>query len=117
MDFGYVTISSHDADRLTQFYGDLTGQPVTMNEGAYTILGDGNGTRLAFQRVAAGQPFVPVHVDLRVADLAAASEQVLTAGGRVGAEFAELGARWRQAFDPDGNVFCLMASGELSAAE
>ena len=112
MDFAYTTLSSHDADRLHRFYAELTGQPVTMDEGAYVVLGGGStGARLAFQRIAPGQPLVPAHVDLRVADLAAAAERVEAAGGRVGQEFAELGARWRQAFDPDGNVFCLMSAG------
>ena len=111
MDFAYVTLSSHDTDRLSRFYVQLTGQQVTMDEGAYVVLGDGPGPRLAFQRVAPGQSLVSAHVDLRVTDLAAATAQVETAGGRVGQEFNELGARWRQAFDPDGNVFCLMAAG------
>ena len=110
MDFAYTTVSSHGASDLTRFYAQLTGQPITMNEGAYTILGDGAGPRLAFQQVAAGQALIPVHIDLRVRDLAAAADQVLAAGGRVGEEFAEVGARWRQAFDPDGNVFCLMSA-------
>jgi len=112
MDFAYVTLSSHDAARLTRFYGELTGQPVTMDEGAYSVLGNGPAPRLAFQKVAADQPFAPAHVDLRVADLGAATERVLAAGGRLGEEIAELGMRWRQAFDPDGNVFCLMAAGD-----
>ena len=55
MDFAYTTVSSHGASDLTRFYAQLTGQPVTMDEGAYTILGDGAGPRLAFQRVAAGR--------------------------------------------------------------
>lgn len=110
MDFAYVTLSSHDADRLSRFYRELTDQPVTMDDGAYVVLGEGPGSRLAFQRVAPGQPVVPAHVDLRVADLGAATARVEAAGGRVGAEFTEVGARWRHAFDPDGNVFCLMAS-------
>jgi predicted enzyme related to lactoylglutathione lyase len=110
MDFAYVTLSSHDAGRLSSFYRELTEQPVTMDEGAYVVLGDGPGSRLAFQRIAPGQPLAPVHIDLRVADLSAAAARVEAAGGRVGEEFAEVGARWRQAFDPDGNVFCLMAA-------
>src|SRR5438309_10580840 len=101
MDFAYTTTSSHAASDLTRFYAQLTGQPVTMDEGAYTILGDGPGPRLAFQQIASGQPVVPVHVDLRVGDLAAAAEMVRAAGGRVGEEFAEVGARWRHAFDLD----------------
>jgi predicted enzyme related to lactoylglutathione lyase len=110
MDFAYVTTSSHNADRLSRFYQELTGQPVTMDEDAYVVLGKGPGSRLAFQRIAPGQPLVPVHVDLRVADLGAATARVEDAGGRVGEEFAEVGARWRHAFDPDGNVFCLMSA-------
>ena len=110
MDFAYVTLSSHNADRLSRFYRELTSAPVTMDEGAYVVLGGGPGPRLAFQRVASGQPIVPAHVDLRVADLADATARVRQAGGRVGEEFAEVGARWRHAFDPDGNVFCLMSA-------
>ena len=111
MDFAYVTLSTHNADRLSAFYRELTGQPVTMNEGAYVVLGEGPAPRLAFQRIAAGQSLVPVHVDLRVSDLAAAAARVQAVGGTVGEEYAEVGARWRQAYDPDGNVFCLMAAG------
>jgi len=111
MDFGYVTLSSHNADRLSRFYRELTDQSVTMDEGAYIVLGEGPAPRLAFQRITPGQPLVPAHVDLRVTDLAAATARVEEAGGRVGGEFNEVGARWRHAFDPDGNVFCLMAAG------
>ena len=110
MDFAYVTLSSHNADRLSRFYRALTDQPVTMDEGAYLVLGDGPSPRLAFQRIAPGQPVVAAHVDLRVPDLGAAMARVEAAGGRVGEEFNEVGARWRHAFDPDGNVFCLMAA-------
>jgi len=110
MDFAYVTLSSHNADRLSRFYRELTEQPVTMDEGAYVVLGEGPAPRLAFQRIAPGQTVVPAHVDLRVADLAAATARVEASGGRVGEEFNEVGARWRHAFDPDGNVFCLMAA-------
>ena len=110
MDFPYVTLSSHNADRLSAFYRELTEQPVTMDEGAYLVLGTGPGARLAFQRIGPGQPLVPAHVDLRVTDLAAATARVEAAGGRVGDEFNEVGARWRHAFDPDGNVFCLMSA-------
>ena len=31
MDFAYVTLSSHNADRLSRFYRELTEQPVTMD--------------------------------------------------------------------------------------
>src|SRR3954453_3410763 len=110
MDFSYVTMSSHNADRLGQFSRARTDQPGTMDEGAYVVLGGGPGPRLAFQRIAPGQSLVPAHVDLRVAGLAAATARGEAAGGRVGEDFNEVGARWRHAFDLDGNVFCLMAA-------
>ena len=110
MDFAYVTLSSHDADRLQRFYAALTGAQVTFQEGAYTVLGDGTNARLAFQQIAAHQPVVPAHVDLRSDNLHEAGQRVVEAGGRLGESFAEVGSVWRQAYDPDGNVFCLMAS-------
>ena len=112
MDFAYVTLSSHDADRLQRFYAALTGAPIAFQEGAYTVLGDGDraGARLAFQQIAPGQPVVAAHVDLRAGDLDDAGRRVVEAGGRLGESFSEVGSVWRQAYDPDGNVFCLMAS-------
>jgi len=112
MEFAYVTLSSHDADRLYRFYATLTGAPVTFQQGAYTVLGDGNsGARLAFQQVGAGQPVIPAHVDLRTRRPDEAAQRVVDAGGRLGEAFDEVGSVWRQAFDPDGNVFCLMSAG------
>ena len=111
MDFAYVTLSSHDAGRLQRFYAELTGAPVAFQEGAYTVLGNGDsGARLAFQQIAAGQSVIPAHVDLRATDLDEAGRRVVAAGGRLGERFAEVGSVWRQAYDPDGNVFCLMGS-------
>src|SRR4051812_50093696 len=108
MDFAYVTLSSHNADRLSRFYCELTEQPVTMDEGAYLVLGEGPAPRLAFQRIAPGQSLVPAHVDLRVADLAAATARVEAGGGRVGGGVKEGGAPGGAAVDPGGNGFCLM---------
>jgi hypothetical protein len=34
---------------------------------------------------------------------------VIRLGGTAGESFDEVGARWRQAFDPDGNVSCVIA--------
>jgi predicted enzyme related to lactoylglutathione lyase len=105
----YVTVSSTDAARLTEFYRELTSTEVTFAAGAYTVIGDGGEVpALAFQAVAADQPVGPPHVDFHVDDLEAAEQHVLALGGRLGETFDEVGSVWRQAFDPDGNVFCLM---------
>ena len=108
--FSYVTISSTDAPRLVDFYRDLTASEVAFQQGAYTVLDSGRpGAKLAFQTVGAGQPVVAVHVDIGVDDLDVVGEQVVAMGGRLGERFEEIGSVWQQAFDPDGNVFCLIA--------
>jgi predicted enzyme related to lactoylglutathione lyase len=110
MDFAYLTISTYDAARLRRFYAGLTGTAVTYDEPPYSVLGDGGaGARLAFQQIAVGQPIVAAHVDLHVEDIAAAGERVREAGGTLGADHSHAGTVWQQAFDPDGNVFCLMS--------
>jgi predicted enzyme related to lactoylglutathione lyase len=105
------TLSSHRAEALVRFYRGLTGSPVAFAAGAYTVIGSEDpaaGARLAFQQVAPGSTLVPAHVDLNVTDLEAAADRVRELGGTVGERFEEIGSVWRQAFDPDGNVFCLM---------
>lgn len=107
--FSYVTISSTDAPRLVDFYQRLTGSDIGFNEGAYTVLESGRpGAKLAFQAVEAGQPVVAVHVDIGVDDLEEVGRQIVANGGRLGERYDEVGAVWQQAFDPDGNVFCIL---------
>jgi len=106
----YVTLSSPQADRLRDFYSQLTELAVSFEAGAYTVIGEGTTppVRLAFQQVE-GEPAARVHVDLHVRDIDAAAEKVVALGGTLGERYEEVGSVWRQAFDPDGNVFCLMA--------
>ena len=108
--FSYVTISSADAPRLVDFYRRLTGSDIGFQQGAYTVLDSGRqGAKLAFQAIAAGQPVVPVHVDVGVDDIDEVGRQIVAMGGRLGDKYDEVGSVWQQAFDPDGNVFCLIA--------
>jgi predicted enzyme related to lactoylglutathione lyase len=109
----YVTVSSRQADRLREFYAQLTSLAVSFEAGAYAVIGEGAAppVRLAFQQVNDG-PAAAVHVDLRVRDIDAAAQRVVELGGRLGERYEEVGSVWRQAFDPDGNVFCLMSSAE-----
>jgi predicted enzyme related to lactoylglutathione lyase len=107
-----VTLSTTDAARLVAFYRGVTGDGVTFQAGVYTVIGHGEGhagAALAFQEVAAGADVVPVHIDLGVDDIDAGGREVERLGGRLGAKHEEVGSVWQQAFDPDGNVFCLMA--------
>lgn len=106
----YVTVTSPQADRLREFYAQLMSLEVSFQAGAYTVIGDGptRPVRLAFQQ-AHGEAAAAVHIDLHVPDIDAAAEKVVELGGTLGERYDEIGSVWRQAFDPDGNVFCLMA--------
>ena len=106
----YVTLTSSRADRLRDFYAQLMALEVSFEAGAYTVIGEGptRPVRLAFQQVD-GDPAAAVHIDLHVSDIDAAADKVVALGGTLGERYEEVGSVWRQAFDPDGNVFCLMA--------
>lgn len=110
-----VCIDASDAARLAQFYADLTGGEVT---GVYPEYGYAAasvlGTTLNFQTVADfSRPQWPgqehpqqFHLDLRVADLDAATELALGLGAAVAPE-QPADATWRVMTDPDGHPFCL----------
>ena len=107
----YVTLSSPQANRLREFYSQLTSLAVSFQAGAYEVIGEGSTppVRLAFQQVS-GEPAAAVHIDFHVRDIDAAAQRVVELGGTLGERYEEVGSVWRQAFDPDGNVFCLMGS-------
>jgi predicted enzyme related to lactoylglutathione lyase len=107
----YVTISSTEPERLIDFYTRLMRLGVTFEEGAFTVVSRDVAppVHLAFQRVAE-ETQATVHFDLHVTDIDVAGTEVLRLGGRLGDHHEEVGSVWRHAFDPDGNVFCLMSS-------
>ena len=106
----YATISSAAPERLVSFYAELLDQKVLYVVEPFVVIGDdeAKAVRLAFQRVSR-VPSAAVHVDLQVRDLAAAEERVRRLGGAIGDYHEENSSHWRQALDPDGNVFCLLA--------
>ena len=109
----YATISSAAPERLVSFYASLLDQKVLYDIEPFVVIGDdeGKAVRLAFQRVPRVTS-AAVHVDLHVRDLVAAEERVRSLGGAVGEHYRENGSHWRQAVDPDGNVFCLLAGSD-----
>src|SRR3954468_7865469 len=112
----YVTLSSPQPERLITFYRGLLGTDVTFDRFPYTVIGSTERpVCLAFQHVQSDSSPTPVHVDFHVADLDAACARVEELGGRLGDRPLEVGSLWRQAFDPDGNVFCLLSRVSTSA--
>jgi predicted enzyme related to lactoylglutathione lyase len=106
----YATISSRQAERLVTFYRALLDREVTFDAAPYTVLGAASrAVCLAFQQVES-LPTTAVHIDLHAAELAATETRVEQFGGRLGDRHEGVGSVWRQAFDPDGNVFCLLST-------
>lgn len=106
---GYLTITSREAKRLVDFYRELVANEVTYDIAPFTVIGEGQTpVRLAIQHVTGDDVKSAVHLDFTVADLDAACARVERLGGALGERHEENGSMWRQAFDPDGNVFCLL---------
>ena len=110
----HVTVDCIDPQRLAHFWSELTGQRVAHSEGPFVFLAGPSRevTAMAFQRVAEpARGKNRIHVDFRTTDLDGSCATVERLGGTVLEQHEEMGARWRVAADPDGNVFCLVEAG------
>ena len=110
-----VVLDSPEPESLARFWASVVGgEPTRWYDGWYTLEPPPHGQRLSFQR-SDEPPRGGVHVDVLVADLEAAHEQVLAAGAAfVGERWSprpdEAGrpVPWRVYRDPDGHAFCLV---------
>ncbi|HEX2357417.1 MAG TPA: VOC family protein [Micromonosporaceae bacterium] len=107
-----IIFDSADPSPLADFYRRATGWETTYRDDDFVTLGNGGAIQLAFQRVegyrSAGwpDPAKHAHLDLRVADLAAAEKELIGLGaGRP--EFQPGGDGWVVLTDPEGHVFCI----------
>lgn len=105
----FLTIDANDPDRLASFWAELLGTRVdeVSDEGRFVFLAEAQGTIVAFQRVPepkAGKN--RVHLDIRVENLAAATDAIVALGGTWdGNELTLDQARWRTLQDLEGNEF------------
>jgi catechol 2,3-dioxygenase-like lactoylglutathione lyase family enzyme len=111
-----IVLDCTDPAALAAFYRTATGWDVTYSDDDFVCLGDGGPVQLSFQRVAGfAAPDWPddrkqAHVDLAVADLAAAEKELVAAGAsRPG--FQPGGENWTVLLDPAGHPFCLSPAG------
>ncbi|MGE5829661.1 MAG: VOC family protein [Micromonosporaceae bacterium] len=96
---------------LASFYAALLGWEVRYEDDDWVTLGQGDGTRIAFQRVADHQPpqwpdpAFPqqLHLDIFVVDLSDADRQILALGARRLRD----GDTSRVYADPAGHPFCV----------
>jgi predicted enzyme related to lactoylglutathione lyase len=110
----FLTIDANDPSRLAAFWCEVLGTHVeeTSDEGRFVFLAAASGHILSFQRVPEQKSIKNrVHLDIRVEDLAAATDAVLALGGSWdGNEQALDDARWRTLRDPEGNEFDIYVS-------
>jgi predicted enzyme related to lactoylglutathione lyase len=114
-----VVIDCGDPQRLATFWQHVLGGEIRVESDEWVLVATpGGGTSVSFQRV--GEPKVGknrVHLDVRVDDLAAATEAAEKFGSvRSGPpRFDELGG-FQVMTDPEGNEFCLVAGDTPTVA-
>jgi predicted enzyme related to lactoylglutathione lyase len=105
----FLTIDANDPDRLASFWAELLGTRVdeVSDGGRFVFLAAAHGHILSFQRVPEAKSGKNrVHLDVRVEDLGAATEAIVSIGGAWdGNERTFEDARWRTILDPEGNEF------------
>jgi catechol 2,3-dioxygenase-like lactoylglutathione lyase family enzyme len=107
-----VTVDCADPAGEAAFWAAALGWEVTYADGDYGMASDGT-LRLGFGRVDGWErPAWPnpdgtkqFHLDLAVADLATAEQQLLALGATKPAD--QPGDTWTVLLDPDGHPFCL----------
>ncbi|MEU9609372.1 VOC family protein [Streptomyces sp. NPDC048057] len=109
-----VVLDCPDPDALGRFYQQLVGGELKQEDHDWTHLTLSSGTDLAFQSAPGFAPpnwpapddSQQFHLDLTVADLDAAEQQVLALGARV-LDAGDPSRSWRVYADPVGHPFCL----------
>jgi catechol-2,3-dioxygenase len=113
-----LTIDCRDPERLAEFWGRLLGLQVCPRRSQYVALRrPPTGTpELVFQPVPEPKRGkARLHLDIGVADLAAATGQALALGAAIADDLDGREESLRVLRDPEGNEFCLVlrAPGEL----
>jgi catechol 2,3-dioxygenase-like lactoylglutathione lyase family enzyme len=110
-----VVMDCADPAPLAEFYRAVTGWKVTYSDEERVHLGNGAGVDLAFQQVEGYEPPTwpgvakQAHLDLKVRDLTLAVKKA-KAVGATKPDFQPGGDEWVVLADPEGHLFCLIAS-------
>jgi predicted enzyme related to lactoylglutathione lyase len=110
-----IVFDCADPAALAEFYGAATGWQVSYQDDDTVQLGDGGPIRLGFQRVPDHRPAAwpgpgkQAHLDLRVSDLADATDELLALGA-TRPDHQPGNGDWVVLADPAGHVFCLIPS-------
>lgn len=110
-----------DPEQLARFWSLTLGAEIVESGDGWAALVDSNRGRICFQAVPAYAPpewpgcqgAQQMHLDILVADLAAATRRVVTWGATAVTEVLDPGAKeWRIFADPAGHPFCLVTVPE-----
>jgi len=111
---GNVVLNTVNPERLSAFWAALTGyEPRTLG-GTYVGLRDpsGRGPHLTFQCSEVDDAVEGrCHVDFYADDPDDVAERALRLGGEFVRRVSDGEVRWVVLTDPDGNMFCVVASG------
>ena len=114
--FRNVAIDCNDLDRMTAFWGALTGFEVVWSSETYRFLQHPDKRRpgLVMQKVPEPRTAkTRIHVDLdavSTTDEKAAIEWAESLGATYVTSHDEFGVRWAVMEDPEGNAFCIQMS-------
>jgi Glyoxalase-like domain len=93
---------------LAGWWSRLLGGSVEVDDDGDATLHTPGGLAIDFQRVPEAKTVKNrLHLDLRSADLAAATEQAVALGATRADDIYD-GGRWQVLRDPEGNEFCLL---------
>jgi predicted enzyme related to lactoylglutathione lyase len=112
----FLTIDANDPDGLASFWAELLGTRVDeVSDGRrFVFLAAAHGHILSFQRVPEAKSGKNrIHLDVRVEDLATATDAIVALGGTWdGNERTLETARWRTVQDLEGNEFDIFVTDE-----
>jgi Glyoxalase-like domain len=103
-----LAIDCHDPPELARWWSRLLGGTVEVDDDGDATLHSPGGLAIDFLRVPEAKSGKNrLHLDLRSADLAEATEQAVALGATRAHDIYD-GGRWRVLRDPEGNEFCIL---------
>ena len=115
---GMVTVDTHDARALAQWWADQTGGELGDDYDGWFVTLEGGGLPVmpAFQKVDDPTPGKnKVHLDLTADDVDAEVDRLVSAGATLVERRGDEGFRWVTMSDPHGNLFDVAANSEANA--
>jgi hypothetical protein len=104
-----LAIDCAEPESLARWWSRLLGGSVEVDGSGIATLYTVDGLAIDFARVPEPKTVKNrLHLDLRSADLAAATAQALALGATRADDIYE-GGRWQVLRDPEGNEFCILA--------